>query len=250
MKPKQTVVFLHGWGMNANIWQPFFDSAQDMQFETIAIDLPGYGEHRQYENESKTLQSMAKFIDRCIKTECVILGWSLGGLVAKLLAHSNPAKYRKVITVCSSPFFIEDNDWVGMKSKVLRFFAEELVIDHNQLLRRFVAIQTMGLADALVQNKLIMKHVFKHEPPSNEVLKNGLLILEKEDVRSHTAEINVPHLAVFGKLDSLVPKAAISKIAELNENMQVVTFDKASHAPFLSHPESFLQTLQQFVDNP
>jgi len=218
-----------------------------MDVDCIAIDLPGYGDHRQYVSESRTLESMASFIDKRIKNECIILGWSLGGLVAKFLAHSNPAKYRKVITVCSSPFFVEDTDWDGMKPEVLKLFAEQLMVDHRQLLKRFIAIQTMGIANASSQNKLIMKHLSKHSSPSNEVLKNGLVILETEDVRRHTTEINVPFLAVFGNLDSLVPRNAIEKIERLNANIQIEAIDKASHAPFLSHPEQFLEILHPFV---
>lgn len=236
--------------MNANIWQPFFEFAKDIELDLIAIDLPGYGEHIDVVSESKTLASMTAFIDQRIEKDCIILGWSLGGLVATMLAHSQPEKYRKLVTVCSSPFFVEKDNWSGMKREVLRMFADQLLIDHEQLLKRFVALQTMGLRDAPSQNRLIMKYLSSHATPSNAVLKNGLAILEREDIRTQLAEVTVPHLAIFGKLDSLVPRKAINKIAELNARMQIATFDKASHAPFLSHPEHFLTTLREFVERP
>lgn len=248
MKSRRSVVFLHGWGMNANIWQPFFEFAKNIDFDLIAIDLPGYGEHRNFVSESKSLASMTAFIDQRIEEDCIILGWSLGGLVAKMLAHTYPEKYQKVITVCSSPFFVEEDNWSGMKRDVLRMFSEQLLVDHEQLLKRFVALQTMGVSGAPSQNRLIMKHLSSHATPHNEVLKNGLAILEREDIRTQLTEVTVPHLAIFGKLDSLVPRKAINNIAQLNANMQVETFDKASHAPFISHPERFLETLQQFIE--
>ena len=53
----------------------------------------------------------------------------------------------------------------------------------------------------------------------------------------------MPYLRMYGKLDGLVPRKAIEPINVLSPDSDVVILEKASHAPFISHPEEFHQAL-------
>ena len=60
-------------------------------------------------------------------------------------------------------------------------------------------------------------------------------------------ELTCPHLAVFGRLDGLVPHAAAKKVKALSPNTHIKIINKAAHAPFLSHTEEFLDILKDFL---
>jgi pimeloyl-[acyl-carrier protein] methyl ester esterase len=57
----------------------------------------------------------------------------------------------------------------------------------------------------------------------------------------------MPFLRLYGKLDGLVPRRVIEKITELSPQSDVAIFEQASHAPFISHPKEFHQTLNAWL---
>ena len=59
--------------------------------------------------------------------------------------------------------------------------------------------------------------------------------------------LDLPWLRIYGRLDSLVPKAAIPLLDERYPASRSLVLEKASHAPFISHPEPFITLLRQFI---
>jgi pimeloyl-[acyl-carrier protein] methyl ester esterase len=53
----------------------------------------------------------------------------------------------------------------------------------------------------------------------------------------------VPTLRLYGRLDSLVPHEAIELVQGLQPKSQQFTFNHASHAPFITDPSGFADTL-------
>ena len=73
-------------------------------------------------------------------------------------------------------------------------------------------------------------------------------MLETSDFRLTLAEINQPFLRLYGSADSLVPKSVIGQVAKLAENnSEQHIFERASHAPFISHLDDFTQVLKDWL---
>ena len=79
--------------------------------------------------------------------------------------------------------------------------------------------------------------------PSSEVLNGGLEILKTADLRQSLLELSVPFLRMYGRLDGLVPRKIIPLLDALWPASESVMFDKAAHAPFISHPQAFCEPL-------
>ena len=131
---KTPLVLIHGWGLNSAVWQPFIESLSDeftSDFYIITVDLPGFGINVDKELSTYTLANVCQCIANSITQPAVYLGWSLGGLVATEMALSYPAKVLALITVASSPCFLEEEIehegiaqtvWPGIKAKILDAF--------------------------------------------------------------------------------------------------------------------------------
>ena len=256
---KIPLVLIHGWGLNSAVWQPFIDSLPDSFFDTfniITIDLPGFGTNVDKEIHPYSLTNICQYITSTVAQPAIYLGWSLGGLVATEMAVSNPEKVLGLVTVASSPMFIEEiaekenNNqelWPGIKPKILGAFHQQLKVDTKKTISGFLKIQAMGSPHIRQDIKQISQLVFQHEMPSKATLDQSLKLLENSDYRKRLKTITQPFLRLYGDADSLVPKVVIEKIAELAQNSEQYIFKQASHAPFISHADDFKYVLSNWL---
>ena len=252
------IVLLHGWGVNSAVWQPMVQHL-DKNVEITTIDLPGFGLNL---SETVSPYSFAKVVDliqASITQPSIIVGWSLGGLIATDIALRYPDKVLGLVTVASSPCFlakdksINDTEyafkaWPGIQPDVLKMFHQQLAQNTKKTIDGFLKIQAMGSPNVRQDIKLIRDLVMQYEVPKKKTLDESLALLETVDLRNQLNNINTPALRLYGKLDSLVPKAAIDLISSLMPESDVHVFEKASHAPFISHPEIFNEVLLNWIN--
>ncbi len=256
---KIPVVLIHGWGLNSAVWQPFIDNLPvefTNVFDIITVDLPGFGINIDKELSPYSLANICQYITNSITQPAIYLGWSLGGLVATEMALSYPDKVIALITVASSPRFLEegikqDNSngkpWLGLKAKVLDAFYQQLQVDTRKTISGFLKIQAMGSPHIRQDIKQITKLVFQHEMANKTTLDQSLRLLENSDFRPQLQDISQPFLRLYGDADNLVPKAVIEKIAKLAPHSDQHIFKQASHAPFISHADDFKKTLSNWL---
>lgn len=247
------IVLIHGWGLNSAVWQPWIDNLPAEFFDVfhiITIDLPGFGINKDKEISPYSLQNICQFISNTITQPAIYVGWSLGGVIATEMTLSFSDKVLALITVASSPRFIEqagDNNeqdvWPGIKPKVLNSFHQQLKFDTKKTISGFLKIQAMGSPHIRHDIKVISQLVFQHEMASKVTLDQSLRLLETSDHRTRLSAIKQPFLRLYGEADSLVPKAVIAQIAKLAQNSEQFVFKQASHAPFISHADDFSKIL-------
>lgn len=236
------LVLLHGWGLNSGVWEPISEALTE-QYRVTLIDLPGFGRNADRLPDDYNLQSISTWLADYLPQNCTLLGWSLGGLIAQQLALTVPGKIQRLVLLCSSPKFTQDQNWFGIKLSVLNTFEQQLEGDFSKTLDRFMAIQAMGSVSARHDIKKIKACIEDYPIPDEKALRAGLGILANADLREAIGSIDVPTHRLYGRLDSLVPHKAIEAIEALQPHSVSHVFEHASHAPFISHPESFLAYL-------
>jgi pimeloyl-ACP methyl ester carboxylesterase len=89
------VVLLHGIGSNAESFAPFMDCL-DSRRTAIAWDCPGYGVSAplsiEWPRAQDYVDALARLLDRLAVERAVLIGHSLGALVAARFAAANPAR--------------------------------------------------------------------------------------------------------------------------------------------------------------
>ncbi|MDV5354067.1 pimeloyl-ACP methyl ester esterase BioH [Enterobacter asburiae] len=234
------LVLLHGWGLNAQVWD-CITAELSSHFTLHLVDLPGYGRSRGF--GAQTLAKMAQCVLAEAPEKAIWLGWSLGGLVASQIALQAPERVSALVTVASSPCFSAREAWPGIKPEVLAGFQHQLSEDFQRTVERFLALQTMGSDTARQDARLLRNAVLSLDMPSTEVLNGGLEILKTVDLREALQNLSLPFLRLYGHLDGLVPRKIVPLLDEMWPASESIIFPKAAHAPFVSHPEAFCDAL-------
>ena len=248
------IVLLHGWGLNSGVWQALsalFKENKKSHYELIPIDLPGFGINNQLDIKPYSLSNICHHIDNVIGQPAIYLGWSLGGLVATEMALNYPNKVLGLITVASSPYFVEqqENNWPGIQENVLNNFHQQLTEDTAKTIKNFLKIQAMGSPQIRQDLKLITQLVMEQPLPSRETLSDSLNLLSHCDLRKQLVRIKQPFLRLYGNNDRLVPHAVIEKINRLTEKSDHHIFEHASHGPFISHADNFYSVLLKWLNS-
>ncbi|MBU1617889.1 MAG: pimeloyl-ACP methyl ester esterase BioH [Gammaproteobacteria bacterium] len=238
------LVLLHGWGLNHQVWSQLI-LALPTELDIHTPDLPGFGLSPcpvSYDIDSV----LAQLADQ-IPDQSIVIGWSLGGLLAVALAGRYPHKVKKLGLIASSPCFMAKDNWPGMESRVMQQFAVQLQQDLALTVERFLAIQAMGSSTARQDIKLLKQAVLSVPLPSAFALQGGLELLASLDLRQEFAALTQSVFIILGRLDSLVPVTIAPLLQNLRPGLQLEIQQKASHAPFISHQEEFVSLLSPHI---
>jgi proline iminopeptidase len=103
-----------------------FTQHLSQRFQTLAPDLRGYGNSRtrQKFNMTDHLIDLEALLDRFQIEKCLVLGWSLGGILAMELALHNPGRVTGLILIATAarprgshpPISWQDNLYTGLAS--------------------------------------------------------------------------------------------------------------------------------------
>ena len=250
----ENLVLLHGWGMNGAVWQQSID-ALSQHYCVHVVDLPGFG--HSHHSHFSTIEDLTEQVLRDAPPQAIWLGWSLGGLVASHIALHHPDRMLGFISVASSPCFAakpSDNiigqaPWRGIQANVLSAFTAQLMDDFQLTIERFMALQAIGSPSARQDVKTLKKAVLSRPSPNQQSLLSGLHLLAELDYRAQLANIEVPTLRLYGRLDGLVPIKIAKEVDKLMPNSQSFVFNQSSHAPFMTEPEAFIEQVIGFQNH-
>ena len=243
------VVLLHGWGMHGGLWGKFSELLSQ-HFQTHVLDLPGFGFSKNIENEF-TLDALSESVEGYIKTikqPVILMGWSLGGLIAQNILHRKNIMLDKVILIATTPSFTKRKDWgCAMEPSVFNAFSNNLKLDYKKTLKRFVSLQTRGSDLARDELRELNKQLMERGEPNIKALEGGLKILSETDLRSKNID-ETPAMIVLGEKDTLVPLAVKDEFANVFINLEQLILENTGHAPFISNPDFCAEKIKHFIN--
>lgn len=239
------LVLLHGWGLNQGVWQSLKNDLSH-DYQVLTPDLPGFGDNQTYPTDYSLTEVVAQ-LAATLPDNSDVCGWSLGGLLAIALAEHYPHKVARLALVAASPCFLANADWPGMQAAVLQQFSSALQQNISQTIQRFLAIQALGSEHARTDIQQLRQAIAAYPTPEPAVVAGALRLLAEQDLRASLTKLTQPVNACFGRLDSLVPVAVVPQLQTLVPAAKITIIDKASHAPFISHPAAFKAWLQDWL---
>lgn len=238
MKP---LVFLHGWGQSSQIWFQQFDAFPD----AIFLNLPGHGGAPDCESWLENI--LAQLPDE----PCILVGWSLGGMLAMQLAAAHPHRIASLVLVSTTPCFRNAPDWHhGCSDEVFDGFRQGLEHASAKTMSRFFALMLHG--DGLVRarfNQLARAAVDRAAAASEKGLRQGLQWLGDADLRGMLADVRQPALVMHGADDAIIPVTAGAFLAEELADATWHPFYTCGHAPFLTQAQTFNEQLEAWCLN-
>lgn len=225
------LVFFHGWGFDNQIWMTLFPYLQH-SYEMILVDLPGFGL-----TPMQPWDSFKSSLLEQLPSNFILVGWSLGGLLATRLAIEDRARVSHLINISSSPRFLSDVQWPGVDNQLLQQFHHKLVQNSQVTLQEFIKLQAQPQS-------------FDWEPavyPSPAALEYGLKILQDWDLRSVLHHLDMPVSFMFGRLDPITPVKIMKTMEFMYPQFNYVVFKRSAHMPFISHTEQFVEELRTLL---
>jgi pimeloyl-[acyl-carrier protein] methyl ester esterase len=241
------LVLLHGWGMNAAVWQPLLPLLTQ-RWRVTTIELPGHGESEALPLQSD-LNDWAKACLQAAPSRAVWAGWSLGAQIALQASLLQPQRVMALAMLTGTPCFVKRQEWsCGMEAADLRRFSEQLVTEPAQTLMRFLGLQVRGAAQQREILRLLRKSVPLRPAAATQALHTGLGLLLHSDQRVQLGDLAVPSAWIFGAQDRLVSAATAANVSSLLPAATVRVIAGAGHAPFLSHPQECIEVLEALHD--
>jgi len=225
------VVFFHGWGFDQQIWMPLIADLS-MSYRIFLVDLPGFGFTPIMDWDAFKAQLLGE-----LPQHFAVVGWSLGGLYAQRLAFEEAKRVSALMSIASSPRFIEDPTWPAVSKKVFTQFYDNLSQDIEGTLKDFLSLQ-------LNKNQISL-HLGKI--PSQAGLEAGLKVLDEWDLRDQLKNFTNPACFLFGRLDPITPARLMNTMKMVYPHFNYVLFKRSAHMPFLSHKDLFIDELRRFI---
>jgi pimeloyl-[acyl-carrier protein] methyl ester esterase len=173
------------------------------------------------------------------------MGWSLGGLLIQALADRAPHLIRSLTLVATTPRFSQTENWLNaMSHEVLDSFANNLQTDLHKTIKGFIGLQFMGINNSKQLQRELVESILTNTP-NKASLCVGLDILRTADFRK-SAQV-VPQHWILGERDRLIPQLLINDLKLIRPDDQISLLENAGHAPFMTHPDAFLDLVLPFI---
>jgi len=191
------------------------------QYRITKIDLPGHGRS---DDVNGGIDDWCDEIIKILPNNPIILGWSLGGLLAINIASK--IQTSQLILVASSPNFVKNERWkFGIDADNFQQFSDALQLNLSKGLKRFVSLQTQDKAQSKALNQSIDKF-----PASTKALNQGLEILLTTDLLDEFKQLKIPIEVILGNHDTLIPYRISNWYDKAKIKTQVLN---TGHLPFL-----------------
>jgi pimeloyl-ACP methyl ester esterase len=220
------MVLLHGWGYGQLAWPEDWLERLGQHYRLLLVDLPGHGsDSHALGCPAETLSNWTRALLQVIPDQAVVMGWSLGGMLALQLAHQVPQQLAGLVLLASNIKFVQCVDWPwALPVAELDYFRQEFRRTPSKTLRRFCSLQVQG-----EQDSSLLRHLSTQLDPQPSV--EGLDWLQQLDLRHAWCDLSIPCLALYGTDDVLVPAEVQLQLARLQPAACMHTF-RGGHAFF------------------
>ena len=240
---KETVVFIHGSGMDHTVWTLASRHFARHGRNVVAVDLPGHG--RSSGELRPTIEAMADWIidilDALNIERAALAGHSLGSLVSLECAARYPGRIRAIALVgTTAPMPVSDaildaarnNDHAAFDMLTQWGYSKRHLYGGNRNSGIWMVGNTLRLYERAAPG------VLYNDMNACNNYSNGL---------AQAPAVQCPALMVLGAEDRLTPNRRTRPLQEALPDVEVVILPGAGHTIMVEEPNALLNALHKVL---
>jgi len=246
------MVLLHGIGSNAQSFEPLM-MALDGKYPTLAWDAPGYGESKPLDAQWPHASDYAEALDRLLAqlktTRCIVVGHSLGCLIAARYAVLAKAKVAALILVSPA------RGYRSRKGDPLPAPVARRLEELDQLgPEKFAAKRAPSLlADASGRPDILHAVERAMAAVRRPGYDQACRMLANGRLQDDAVNVEVPAAVINGDRDSVTPVAngqlVYQDLQKSSARHLFRIIEDAGHAVCQEKPEEVARAMVQFVES-
>lgn len=243
-----TVLMLHGIGGGHLAFAPQVETLASSGYRAVAWDMPGYGHSAPIEPYTfKGLaQSCVQLIEALGNVPVILVGHSMGGMVAQEVVARRPELVSRLVLCGTSPAFGKpDGEWQRA------FVAERTApLDAGKTMAEVaeVLVPRMVGPGSLPEGVRLATHCMGMVPAAT--YRRALECIVTFDRRGNLGNIAVPTLVLAGEYDRNAPPSMVKKMADAIANSTYHEMKGIGHLQNLEAPDEFDALLLDFLALP
>jgi pimeloyl-ACP methyl ester carboxylesterase len=252
--PGAPLLFLQHFTGTLDNWDPAVTDPLALGRPVMLFESPGIG--RSGGKVPETVAGMAdhamKFLDALSLTRVDVLGFSLGGMVAQVMALKQPALLRKIILTGTGP---AGGVGVAMdRPELLKIFVDQKMPPSDKLLKLFFEpTESSQSAGRKFVQRLARRTEDTDTPTTAEAAGAQLAAMAAwaksgGDPHADLKKITRPVLVTNGNNDIMIPTVNSFTLSAHMPDAQLIIYPDSGHGSLFQHAGAFTSHVTEFLD--
>ena len=239
----QTLFFLHGMNGNSKSWENLFYSLSS-SFRVVAWDAPSFGGSDVFGDNIEEYKNAAKALIETLKLKKIILiGHSMGGLIASQLAYDNDVSVSGLILSSTHLGFgcKKGEPLMERYANRRKTFSTKLS-DIDYAMERAKRNTPEGTSESVIKFLANVALDIRKES-----IRDGGRMSQETDNTNICKDLKVPVLILSGGKDTVISTEMHASLIAALPRAHKVVFPKAGHASFAEYPDQFNYQVTEFA---
>jgi pimeloyl-ACP methyl ester carboxylesterase len=242
---ERTVVLLHGYLENLNVWDDLAGLLQPF-VRVIAPDLPGHG-ISEINEPVHSMEFLADVVYEALVqlgvSKCTVIGHSMGGYVALALAERHPEILDGLVLFSSTPNADSETKRTDREREIAIVEGGKKELLSRTLPGRGFAPQNRErLADEIED---FAELVMLTEDEGITALLRGMA--ERPDRNEMLRALPVPQMLLLGRHDEYITAEIAAAMIAAQPQAQVAWLENSGHNGFVEEPRAASEAILQFI---
>lgn len=238
------IIFIHGAGDSSAVWSR---QTHDLfaRHRVLAIDLPGHGARLAesgHDRHEENAEEVRRLMDRAGVAKAVVVGHSMGGGVALMLALNHPDRVSALVLVATGARLKMRPDFLDSAAKTAAEFghrkpAHTHIIPAAQMVHPDIPASVVAALEAMIGDA------------SAQATYADFQANNSFDVMARLPEIKVPALVVGGDADRMAPEKFCRFLADNIAGAKLEMLSACGHYPQVEQEQAFNRVLETFLSS-
>ncbi len=235
------ILFLHGFNGNSKSWAYQFDYFKGRR-SVIAIDAPGFGQSDSLDLDMVSISNIVyNFLKSIDVTKCDLVGHSMGGMLAQIVASKYSKLINKVILSCTHKGYA-----MPVGSSLRDPYKLRLEQRKQMSNKEFGQLRIQKMLPELKNPEIFNFLSLISEEITEDSIKSGGMAMQTLDTTDYLSNLKQDCLILKGSKDIVVSKERSYQLETLLRHAKIKEIPNVGHAPYCEDSKTFNVEVENF----